>query len=305
MRKAFVEELCAAAAADPTLWLLTADLGFGVLEPFAERFPERYLNVGIAEQNMIGVAAGLALSGKRVVTYSIINFTTLRNLEQIRNDVVYQGLPVTIIAVGSGFTYGSQGYTHHGLEDLAVMRSLGTIDVASPADGAETRMVMRLALGSPGPTYVRLGKTGEPAVHESAPESGRGGLCRLREGDAALIVATGGLVAQALVAAELLDREGIAVAVWSAPWVNPFDAPSMAVAAREYGLILSAEEGVMSGGLGAAVATAVAELAGNRARLVIAGAPGDAKHQVMSQETARAAFQLDGAGLAARIKSAL
>lgn len=125
MRTAFIETLCELAAADPRIWLLTGDLGFSVLEVFAERFPDRYVNMGVAEQNMTGVAAGLAMSGKIVFTYSIANFPTLRCLEQIRNDVCYHEASVKVVAVGGGLSYGNLGYTHHGIEDLAVMRLAG------------------------------------------------------------------------------------------------------------------------------------------------------------------------------------
>jgi len=297
--------LCQCADRDESLWLLTADLGYSVLERFATRFPARFLNVGVAEQNMVGIAAGLALSRKRVVIYSIVNFATLRCLEQIRNDIAYHDLPVTIAGVGGGFAYGSQGYTHHGLEDLAVMSSLGTVDVVAPADAAEARAVVRTLSSHSRPAYVRLGKAGEAAVHETVPEMQRGTLLRLRDGKAALLVATGELVAEAMLAARMLAQEGTEVAVWSAPWLNPFDAASIARAVQEYGLILTAEEGVTTGGLGAAVARVAAEQVGPRAQVIAAGVPGDQKHHVVSQPAARAMFKLDGAGLAARLRAAM
>ena len=124
MRTSFIETLCALANEDERIWLLTGDLGYSVLEPYARAFPNRYVNIGVAEQNMAGIAAGLASCGKIVFTYSIANFPTLRCLEQIRNDVCHHQLPVRVVAVGGGFAYGPAGYTHHGVEDLAVMRSL-------------------------------------------------------------------------------------------------------------------------------------------------------------------------------------
>lgn len=305
MRTAFIEVLCETARVAPDLWLLTGDLGFSVLEPFAEEFPERYLNVGVAEQNMAGIAAGLALSGRRIVTYSIVNFATLRCFEQIRNDIVDHAAKVIIVGVGGGFAYGAQGYSHHGIEDLVAMRSLGLIDVAVPADAAEARQVVGLALNHDGPTYIRLGKGGEPAVHEAPPVLARGAVLPLRHGGDALIVANGGLVAEALAAADSLGRDGWSVAVWSVPWLAPFDAAAFADAARRFAVILTAEEGVTTGGLGAAAAAVVAREAGARAQLLMAGVPDDRKRGVMSQETARATFGLDGAGLAVRLRGAL
>jgi len=305
VRNAFVAELCRAARDDPSLWLLAGDLGYSVLEPFIEEFPERYLNVGVAEQNMIGVAAGMALSGQRVVVYSIVNFATLRCFEQIRNDVVYHGLPVTIVGVGGGFAYGGQGYTHHGLEDLAVMKSLNAIDVAAPADAHETQLVVNAALRHDGPTYIRLGKAGEPAVYQHPPVQVRGDMIALRDGEDALIIATGGLVAEALMAADMLSSEGLAVGVRSMPWLAPFDDASIRHAAGQFPLIVTAEEATASGGLGSAVAAEVAALPGVRAQLEIAAVPGDDKHKVMAQATARLEYRLDAAGLAARIRQRL
>jgi transketolase len=305
MRNSFVEALCDAATASPDIWLLTADLGYSVLEPFAERFPERYLNVGIAEQNMMGVAAGLALSGKRVVVYSIVNFATLRCFEQIRNDIVYHNANVTIVGVGGGFAYGTQGYTHHGIEDISVMRSLGMIDVTAPADAVEAREIVKISLNRLGPTYVRLGKAGEPEVHMSKPDLQRGKIVSVCEGSEALIVATGGLVAEAVAAAGILANEGCSVAVWSVPWLQPFDEAAIKKSAQHYPLIVTAEEATESGGLGSAVASVIAGLDGQRASVMVAAVPGDAKHNVLGQESARVEFRLDADGLAARVRTSL
>jgi len=304
LRRAFVEALCDAAEADPDLWLLTADLGYSVLEVFRDRFPERTINVGVAEQNMIGIATGLALSGKRVVAYSIVNFATLRCLEQIRNDVCYHAVSVKIVGVGGGYAYGAQGYTHHGLEDLAVMRTLPNLDVIAPADPIETRLVTAHMLGAPGPAYLRLGKAGENTLHDGLSAVVRGRMIRCREGNNALILTTGGLLKEALGAAELAGRDGVSVAVWSSPWLRPLDSESVAEAARRFSLIVTAEEGVTRGGLGSAVAEVLAGLSGPTARLVIAGAGDIPGFVATSQTLARQSHGLDAPGLAARIASA-
>jgi transketolase len=161
MRTTFIQTLCEIAERDERVWLLTADLGYSVLEPFAERFPSRFLNVGVAEQNMIGVAAGLAHSGKMPFVYSIANFPTLRCFEQIRNDVCYHEANVKIVAVGGGFAYGAQGYTHHGVEDLGVMRLLPNMIVVAPGDPVETRGATLAMAAHRGPCYLRLGKARE------------------------------------------------------------------------------------------------------------------------------------------------
>ncbi len=303
MRRAFVDELCLAAERDPSLWLLTGDLGYSVLDPYVERFADRFINVGVAEQNMVGMAAGLALSGMRVVTYSIVNFATLRCLEQIRNDIVYHGLNVTLVGVGGGFAYGAQGYTHHGVEDISVICGLGDIDVISPADDTEARQAVRTALKAAGPAYLRLGKGGQVAVHDAEISMQRGMFVRLRDGGDILIIATGELVAEAMGAAKLLASEGTEVAVWSSPWLNPIDEKGIVEASHRYRHIFTAEEAVGSGGLGAAVSQVVAAQEGARARVTVASTTGYDKHLVLSQASARRSLRLDAEGLAERLRA--
>src|SRR3972149_11388361 len=167
MRTAFIQSVSEWAAQDERIWLLVGDLGYSVVESFAERFPHRFVNMGIAEQNMIGVAAGLALSGKVVFVYSIANFPVMRCLEQIRNDVCYHNLSVTVVAVGGGVAYGTAGYTHYAVEDLAVMRAMPNMRVLTPGDPVEVRWATRSIPAHPGPCYLRLGKGGEAVVHKS------------------------------------------------------------------------------------------------------------------------------------------
>src|SRR3954449_11566852 len=169
MRMSFIESLCSAARRDPRVHLLTADLGYSVVEPFAAAFPKRFTNVGVAEQNLIGVACGLALCGKVVFVYSIANFPTLRCLEQIRNDLCYHQADVKVVAVGGGLAYGPQGYTHHGVEDLAVMRALPGMTVVAPGDPVESRLPGPAVARQPGPAHLRLGKAREPDVHAQPP----------------------------------------------------------------------------------------------------------------------------------------
>ncbi len=305
MRKAFIDELCRIAETDSDVWLLTGDLGFSVLEEFAERFPDRYLNAGVAEQNMMGMAAGLALSGKRVVTYSIVNFATLRCLEQIRNDVVYHNANVLIVGVGGGFSYGAQGYTHHGIEDISAIRALGEIDVISPADEIETLVGLRSALQLDGPAYLRLGKGGETPVHQDGTLVTRGCFARLKDQGEAVIIATGEMVAEAMGAAALLKAEGPDVAVWSAPWLNPIDEAGVIEASSRFRMILTAEEATGSGGLGAAVSQIVAAQGGSRARVATASTSGYDKHLVLDQNSARRHLKLDAMGLAERLRAEL
>ena len=161
MRTAFIQQLILQARRNPRLFLVVGDLGFSVVEAFAQEFPDRFLNAGVAEQNMTGVAAGLGSEGYHVFTYSIANFSTIRCLEQIRNDICYHNLPVTVVAVGGGLAYGNLGYSHHAVQDIAIMRTLPNMTVLAPADPGETRECVDWLSANPGPSYLRIGKAGE------------------------------------------------------------------------------------------------------------------------------------------------
>jgi transketolase len=170
MRNAFVEELVAAARKNKNIALVVGDLGFSVIEPFSEEFPDRFINAGVAEQNMAGMAAGMASEGYHVFIYSIGNFPTFRCAEQIRNDVDYHLLPVTVVAVGGGLAYGSLGYSHHAVQDYSLMRSMPNMLLATPGDPMEVRACMRYLVNNPQPSYLRLGKAGEPSFHSDVPD---------------------------------------------------------------------------------------------------------------------------------------
>jgi len=170
MRNAFIDELVTLAAAQDHIALVVGDLGYSVIEPFADRFPNRFVNAGVAEQNMTGLAAGMASEGYHVFTYSIANFPTFRCAEQLRNDVAYHRLPVTTVAVGGGLAYGALGYSHHAVQDYALMRSMPNMLLASPGDPMEVRACMRYLVANPQPSYLRLGKAGEPCFHAAPPE---------------------------------------------------------------------------------------------------------------------------------------
>jgi transketolase len=294
VRTAFLHELLALAEADPRVWLVTGDLGYSVLEPFAERFPERYLNAGVAEQNMLGVAAGLARSGAQVFVYSIANFPTFRCLEQIRNDVCYPGLNVKVVSVGSGFSYGSHGSTHHAIEDLAVMRSLPRIVVVSPGDPTEARLATRAIAAIDGPAYLRLGKAGEAVVEAAAGEAfGLDSLRSIRDGTDVTLVATGSVLAVAVAAADALEGEGLSVRVLSAHTLKPFDAASLLRATEETAGVVTIEEHRLTGGLRSAVAEAVLDArTGGFGRIVCLGVGPDVVMGTGDQAYLRAAAGL-------------
>lgn len=275
MRTAFIEELTSAAGRRPDVMLLTADLGFSVLERFRDAHPRQYLNVGVAEQNMMGVAAGLAHLGKVVFTYSIANFPTLRCFEQVRNDVCYHRLPVRVVAVGGGFTYSTQGYTHHGVEDIGVMRTLPGMTVIAPGDPFEAMLATRALCDLPGPAYLRLGKAGEPKVHAAAPADFRiGKALTLCEGEDLTLVGTGGMLRHTVdVAEELRAKDGVKARVLSMHTVKPLDVEAVARAAEETGAIITVEEHNVSSGLGSVVAQALATLPGRKPLFHAHGVP--------------------------------
>lgn len=193
MRNAFIEELVNAAELNDKICLIVGDLGYGVVEPFAKRFPRRFFNAGVAEQNMMGLSAGLASEGFHVFVYSIANFPTFRCAEQIRNDVDYHHLPVTIVAVGGGLAYGKLGYSHHAIQDYALLRIMPNILIASPGDPLETKACMKYLIDNPQPSYLRLGKVGEPNIHNEIPQVSPGLWVNINTGnqDAITFLTTG------------------------------------------------------------------------------------------------------------------
>ncbi len=259
MRTAFFRALMQAAERDERIHLVVGDLGFGVVESFAARFPNRYLNVGVAEQNLTGIAAGMALSGKVVFTYSIANFPTLRCLEQVRNDVCYHRANVKIVAVGGGFAYGALGMTHHAVEDLAILRALPEMVVVAPGDPLEAEAATHAVAERAGPCYLRLGRAGEPMIHKPNTPFRLGKAIRVRNGNASTLISTGGMLETAVSVAEALSERGIAIRVLSMHTIKPLDKDAVLAAARETGAILTLEEHSIIGGLGGAVAECLAE----------------------------------------------
>jgi len=289
MRDAFVAELTRLAEVDPSIMLITGDLGFGVLTEFSKRFPRQYLNAGVAEQNMTGVAAGMALAGHKVFTYSVANFPTLRCLEQIRNDVCYHHLSVTVVSIGGGFAYGALGFSHHACEDVAVMGALPGMRVLSPNDPAETTACTRLAGTVPSPTYLRLGRNGETKLHAAPVDIANGKLLQISPSvsmDVALVAGCGALDI-AITSQRLLKAAGLSVGVWSAPWIEPFDQETVLRLAREVPLIVTVEEHSLFGGLGTRVAQVCASGEGVLARVLIVGVPQEPMHKVGDQSFMR------------------
>jgi transketolase len=297
VRTAFIQEFIRQAREHPDLFLVVGDLGFSVVEPFAAEFPDRFLNAGVAEQNMTGLAAGLAASGYHVFTYSIANFPTLRCLEQIRNDVCYHGLPVTVVSVGAGLSYGNLGYSHHAVQDLGILRTLGELTVLSPADPGETRACVRWLANHPGPSYLRLGKAGEPELHAEQPLEPV--PVKVLDGNAEVaLVATGSVLKSALEAARAVHAEGWQVPVFSCPWLQPADERWTAALAG-FRCLLAVEEHVAAGGLASLLRDALPPAAEVRGLAV----PLAVTRQVGSQEYLRRQAGLDAAGVLARLRA--
>jgi transketolase len=251
LRNAFVSTLLEEALKDKNIVLVTGDLGFQLFDDFASQIPNQFINAGITEQSMMSMAAGIASTGKRVFVYSIANFSTLRCLEQIRNDVCYMDKSVVIVSVGAGFSYGSLGYSHHATEDIAIMRSLPNMDVISPSDKYEAEAITRMLVRTSKPSYLRLGKAGEPVLHESIPSLEYGKFVRLSEGKNGYIFFTGSVGLLAIQARERLLQQGKEVEVLSVPFISNLDENYIRKMNPESPVVILEEHG-SRGGLGSA-----------------------------------------------------
>ncbi len=259
MRKQFADTLLCEMKKNTSILLLTGDLGFSVFEEFMHEFPNRFFNMGVAEANMVGVAAGLALSGKKPFVYSIAPFVTMRCYEQVRNDVCYQNADVKIVGAGGGFSYGVNGPTHHAISDIAIMRALPNIVVVCPGDPVEASLATIAAVKNKGPVYLRLGRNEEPVVHLKEPLFELGKAIELRKGNDASLISTGNMLNNCITAAEKLSGKGIECRVVSMHTVKPLDKSTVLKAAKETKAVFSVEEHSLVGGLGSAVSEVLAE----------------------------------------------
>lgn len=254
MRAAFVRGLTAAARRNPRVMLLTSDLGFKIFDEFAGEFPGRFLNVGVAESNMIGMAAGLALDGMRPFAYSIAPFATLRCLEQVRNDVCYHEAAVTIVGVGGGYSYGPNGPTHHSLEDIAIMRALPNMTVLCPGDPVEVEQAVGAAAAHGLPVYLRIGRAGDPVVHRGPVRFEIGRALTLREGRDCTLVSTGNILPLAVEVSDRLRANSVCCRVLNMHTVKPLDEAALRACAEETRALFTIEEHSRIGGLGSAIA---------------------------------------------------
>lgn len=291
MRQTFVNTIESIASKNKDVMLLIADLGFSIYEGFVEKTPNQFLNVGIAEQNMTGIAAGMALEGKIPFIYSIIPFVTMRNFEQIRNDLCYQNLNVKIVGVGAGFTYGPYGHTHHGLEDIGILRTLANLTIFCPGDTKETKFATEEALRIKGPVYIRLGRTGEPPVHKGKPELKVGKGALISDGNDITIIATSTMVYRGLEVSKLLEKDGLGVRLISMHTIKPFDYQIIIDSAKKTKAIFSLEEHSIIGGLGSAVSEVLSE-SGLKTKFKRIGVPDRFTKVIGNQEYMRKANNL-------------
>jgi transketolase len=286
--------------------MLSGDIGNRLFDQFRAAHPARYFNCGVAEANMMGVAAGMAMSGLRPIAYTITQFVTTRCLEQIRTDVCYHEAPVIIVAVGAGLSYAGLGPTHHACEDIAFLRSIPNMVVICPADPWEVRAALRAAFAQDRPVYIRMGKKGEPPIHPG-PVAGFtiGRAITVREGDDVCLLCTGTMLPQAIEAGRLLQQLGVSARVTSFHTVKPLDTDYLGDAFARFSVIATVEEHSLIGGFGAAVAEWAADVGVTARAFVRIGTPDIFFKQSGEQEFAREQLGLTAHHIADKVVAAL
>ena len=292
MRTTFVKTLIELARKDDNIFLLTPDMGYSVLEPFRDEFPERFLNTGIAEQNTIGVAAGLALTGKIVYVYSIIPFVTMRCYEQVRLDLAYNNTNVKLIGIGAGLTYGSLGPSHHAVEDIAIMRSIPNMTVLCPGDPIEVAELVKASYATFGPTYIRLGKNGEPRIHPEGTKIEIGKAITIVDGNDFALITTSNMLETGKKWVDEWKQDGVSVSLISMPSIKPFDSDTVIQLIEKEMPILVVEEHNVIGGLGTAVSEVIAKV-GKPVKFKQIGINDEFSHVVGEHSFQREKFMLD------------
>lgn len=303
MRDTFVKTLLEIAKKDKNVYIVTGDLGFGVLKPFWDNLPNQIINAGIAEQDMTGFAAGMALEGKTVFTYSIGNFPTLRCIEQIRNDCAYHGANVKVVCVGGGFVYGPLGMSHHATEDLSMMRSLPDVTVMAPGDLVEAACATKAIYETPGTCYLRLGRGGEKQIHDKIDNFQIGKAIKINEGSKVAVFSTGAIFEEVQEACEILKKDGITPALYTFPTVKPIDRETIEKCACDFDLIVTVEEHNIMGGFGGAVSEVLAEMKNKKASQLRIGLNDTYSCIVGSQKYLRDYYGMSAAKIAERIKN--
>jgi transketolase len=306
MRNAFADELTRLGDEDPRIVMLSGDIGNRLFDKFKAKHPSRFFNCGVAEANMMGVAAGMAMNGLRPVAYTITPFVTTRCLEQIRTDVCYHEAPVTIVAVGAGLSYSGLGPTHHSCEDISFLRSIPNMVVICPGDAFEVRAALRAAMQQDRPVYIRMGKKGEPVVHAGSIENFQiGKAITVSDGKDVCLLSTGNMLPEAIGAAHKLREQGISAQVASFHTVKPLDQAYLKDAFGRFKLVVTIEEHSLIGGFGAAVSEWLADTRTGNQNFMRFGTPDAFFKQSGEQEYAREALGLTGRQIAEKIIHAL
>ena len=305
MRNAFSQTITEEARKDPRITLLSGDIGNRMYDEFKTTYPDRFFNCGVAEANMTGVAAGMALCGLRPFTYTITPFATTRCLEQIRVDICYHNAPVTIVAVGAGYSYATLGSTHHACEDIAFLRALPGMTVICPGDALEVEAAVRAILGQDGPVYLRLGKKGEPVIHQTIPNFQIGKGITIQDGSDICLLNTGNTLPMAVETGKELERRGISVKVVSLHTVKPLDQDLLKEAFSSYPLVATIEEHSLIGGLSGAIAEWLADNQPVNAHLCRIGTPDNFFHRTGSQSYLRNQIGLTPEAISDRLQDKL
>ena len=292
LRTAFIDTLRELARIDDRIFLLTADMGYSVFETFRDEFPDRFLNTGIAEQNTIGVAAGLASRGKIVFVYSIIPFVTMRCFEQVRLDLAYNFMNVKLVGVGAGLTYGPLGSSHHALEDIAIMQSLPDMTVLCPGDPIETRELIKRSFEYEGPVYIRLGKNGEPKIHPDETRIEIGKSITVLKGNDLALITTSNMLETGKKWVEEWKQDGVNVSLISMPSLKPFDSSTVKNLIDKEIPIITLEEHSVIGGLGSIISQVIATT-GKPVKFQQIGINDKFSHVVGGHEFQRKKFMLD------------
>ncbi|MEG1582058.1 MAG: transketolase C-terminal domain-containing protein [Clostridia bacterium] len=299
MRDTFVNCLVEYASTHDNLILLTGDLGYGALEPFIERFPNRFFNCGIAEQNMMGVASGLALEGKKVVIYSIGNFDTLRCLEQIRNNISYHNLDVKIVSIGSGMEYGSLGYSHHATEDISAIRGLPNINIYCPSCKSECKAVCMQMLKETSPCVLRLNKRGADDVLPKEIHLNKATVNKVFDGEKIALLCTGSILSEGIMCHDILAKNGHNIAVYAFPTIEPVQKNKILEIAKKYDTIVTLEEHNVMGGFGSSIAEVTAE--NYPCPVIRIGLRDVFSSKIGSQKYLREVYHMDAASVAKEI----
>ena len=302
MRDHFINELSSLIDEFPNIILITGDLGFGVLDDFRKNYPDNFINAGVAEQNMTGIATGMALEGKIIFTYSIANFPTLRCLEQIRNDACYHGVNVNIVSIGGGFSYGALGISHHATEDLSIMRSLPEITVVSPSSYWEVEKATRAIIENKQVCYLRIDKSAGRDIANSKKETFVLGKTRmLTDGDDCTIFVTGGILEEVWMVHRELKNLGYNIRIVSVHTLKPFDINAVLKAAKETNAIVSVEENTLDGGLGSLIAETLLDNGVMPSKFLRIGLKSGFSSIVGSQKYLRKCYSLDAKSILSKV----